>query len=216
MILWFYGNTTYIYSPNETQWTQWFTRYCTNIYPTRVLGAAQINTFVLRQFIPGLNPRTDLWSFVWQWSVGDVQALAVHFLLKLPVRSLSLRFCSKAGMQASSPMTCSHHWALHPSVIILPDWFREKPYSAFLLSVDYPRTLFLLWHLLHSCIGMSIAVWSWMERKTYCLNFVLFHAFKMLFSAPQMLWGSDGDGVHVGPIKNFHRCHLLCRKPELW
>lgn len=68
----------------------------------------------------------------------------------------------------------------------------------------------------HSCIGISIAVWSWTERKTYCLNFVLFHALKMLFSAPQMLWGSNGDGVHMGPIKNFYRCHLLCRKLDLW
>lgn len=91
------------------------------------------------------------------WCSGTGSAFLIEVACEVLVPQLPQQGIN-ASMISHDLKTCSHHIALHPSVIIPPEWFREKPYSAFLLSVDYTRILLLLWHLLHSCIGMSIAV----------------------------------------------------------
>lgn len=108
-----WGGTSIIYCDSmvtphifiESQWDTAVHKILQKHLLSKSAGCSKFNTVVLGQFISGPNLRTDLWGLVWQWSVSDVQAVGVHFLLKLPVRSLPLRFCSRGGMQAWSPMT---------------------------------------------------------------------------------------------------------------
>lgn len=80
------------------------------------------------------------------WCSGSGSAFLVEIACEVLAPQV-LQQGWNASMISHDLKTCCHHWALHPSVIIPPDWFREKWCSAFLLSVDYTRILFLLWHL---------------------------------------------------------------------